>query len=477
MRQIIIDFGTFHLLDWTFSLRIYGYGLMLVLGFLTSIALAQWRARRMGESTEIIAHCGVLCVVGGILGARIAYVIQHWEHFSRSPNVLGDMLDVTSGGLIYYGGVVLAILFVMLYLWHKKAPIRRYLDILAVSVMVGLAFGRAGCLLNGCCYGAQCDAKFPLEMSFPMYSKPLLKVDSSPGPFAANIESPSPVYSAQYEKGRVAPDERLTYLGYNQRLVRLPAGQARPFLLTPSQFHGQLTNDQTVTMYSDKEEARKKFESMAGYSGLLDKVKWGKGLGEKDGFLRGSELWQEALLYDENGDGKLNFDEAWNYLQARRLRLEGRFAASSAPVEENSSLAARRQMNEYLQADLFALAGKEHAHPVKPSQALGIINALLLAVLLAIFFRLRTREGQVFALMLVLYPATRFVEELIRDDNAHNLWDGVLTHNQYTSMILIGIGVILFWVLRRLPPSAGPAFLERLTTVSSMFKDKKPKRI
>src|ERR1035437_9645402 len=99
MRQIIVDFGTLHIGSWSLPLRIYGYGLMLVLGFLLAIALAQWRARRAGENPEILAHVGLLAVVGGILGARLAFVIQDWNKIEHGVNVgfsqhPGDILNV-----------------------------------------------------------------------------------------------------------------------------------------------------------------------------------------------------------------------------------------------------------------------------------------------------------------------------------------------------------------------------------------------
>lgn len=342
MKQIIVDFGTLHLLGGEFPLRIYGYGLMLVLGFLTAIFLAQWRARRNGENPEVYAQVGLLAVIGGILGARLAYVIQHWEQFSESENLLGEMFNVTSGGLIYYGGLVMAALMVVGYLLLKKVPLRRYLDIVSVSIMVGLAFGRAGCLLNGCCYGANTDNHYMLGMTFPMYSQPLWKVDSSPGPFSAGTDAPSPVYSKQYANHEVVPPPEL--------MKTLEDGRTR--LMVPREFQN---------------------------------------------------------------DPKLN-----------------------------------------------AIAQAQHSHVVKPSQAIGIVNALLLAVILALFYRLRRREGQVFALLFILYPITRFFEELIRDDNAHDLAAGIFTHNQYTSMVLLAAGIVLMLVIRKLPASCGPAWKERL---------------
>ena len=173
MRQIVIDFGTLELFGMDIPLRVLGYGLMLVCGFLLAVGLTRWRARRAGEDPDNISRVGIVALVAGVLGARLAYVIENWSHFARSDNVLGDVFNITSGGLIYFGGLILATAAVIVTVIVRRRPVRRYVDIVAVGVMVGLAFGRAGCLLNGCCWGARCRDDWSLSARFPMYSHPL----------------------------------------------------------------------------------------------------------------------------------------------------------------------------------------------------------------------------------------------------------------------------------------------------------------
>ena len=92
---------------------------------------------------------------------------------------------------------------------------------------------------------------------------------------------------------------------------------------------------------------------------------------------------------------------------------------------------------------------------MKPAQLLAIINALVIAAVLWGFHGLRWREGQVFALMLVLYPLTRIVEEAIRDDNAHNFAQLVFTHNQVVSMLIMLLGLSMWLALQRMSAVAG----------------------
>ena len=73
MKQVIVDFGTRHLLGAEIPLRVHGYGLMLVLGFLLGIHLARWRARRAGENPDILK--GAITAVP--VEAVLAEVVRH----------------------------------------------------------------------------------------------------------------------------------------------------------------------------------------------------------------------------------------------------------------------------------------------------------------------------------------------------------------------------------------------------------------
>ncbi len=151
MRQILFRIplpGSEH------ALTIYGYGAMLCIGFLLAILLAARRAKRLGQSPDVIYNVALFCFFGGLIGARLFYVIQYGEHF-RSPL---DFLKIWEGGLTFYGGFLLAIVAAIGYLRFAKQPILYWLDIIAPSVALGEAFGRLGCFLNGCCYGDVCPA-------------------------------------------------------------------------------------------------------------------------------------------------------------------------------------------------------------------------------------------------------------------------------------------------------------------------------
>lgn len=146
-------------------LAIRWYGIFVALGFLGGYILATCRAKKRGVPTEVISDLLFWTMVAGIAGARLFYVIQNWEgQFAGGPWL--EVLRVDHGGLVFYGGFFGAIAAVILLAKIKKLNIWTVGDILAPCVPLGQAFGRVGCLLNGCCYGhphtGGCAMRYPL---------------------------------------------------------------------------------------------------------------------------------------------------------------------------------------------------------------------------------------------------------------------------------------------------------------------------
>jgi phosphatidylglycerol:prolipoprotein diacylglycerol transferase len=169
-------------------LTVKSYGTMMVVGFLAAIFVVGRMAKQAGYKPEYITNTALYSLLVGILGARMFYVFHHSHQFTDN---FFSVFAVWQGGLEFLGGVVLVIVFLVLYLRRKRQPMWEYMDILAVGLMIGLGFGRVGCLLNGCCHGKVTDSvvgiRFPYD-SFAYNSQispdparkrmePLLKID------------------------------------------------------------------------------------------------------------------------------------------------------------------------------------------------------------------------------------------------------------------------------------------------------------
>jgi phosphatidylglycerol:prolipoprotein diacylglycerol transferase len=151
------------------GLPIRGYGVMLLVGGLSGVMLAAHRARQVGLHPDVIYSLAIYLFVAGILGARLFYVIEYWEtRFSRAPLV--EVFKFTEGGLVVYGALIGAAIAFVLFVRRNKLHLLAMADLIAPSLAVGLAFGRIGCLLNGCCYGGLSDE--PWAVRFPIKSPP-----------------------------------------------------------------------------------------------------------------------------------------------------------------------------------------------------------------------------------------------------------------------------------------------------------------
>ncbi len=149
-----------------------GYGLALMIGFLLSIVWAARRAQRSGANPDVVLNCGFIALIGGIVGSRAMYVLHYWDQFNRYDTAFQTfraIIDVRKGGLEVYGGFLLVVAAVIIYLWRGRHSIRWYFDILAPSAALGMAIGRVGCLLNGCCWGGLCT-ELPWGVTFPFGS-------------------------------------------------------------------------------------------------------------------------------------------------------------------------------------------------------------------------------------------------------------------------------------------------------------------
>lgn len=148
------------------SLSVHGYGFMIGVGFLIALLVGEIRARKKGLRDEAVLDIAILASVCGFLGAKVLYIIVSFKDFLQDPlSVIG------SAGFVVYGGIITGALVVMLYCRVKKLDFMEYFDLIMPEIAIAQGFGRIGCFLAGCCYGAKTDAwygvTFPEESLAP----------------------------------------------------------------------------------------------------------------------------------------------------------------------------------------------------------------------------------------------------------------------------------------------------------------------
>ena len=133
-----------------FGKEIYSYGILAALGFLAGILTWLWLARRETRPPGFAADLGFWLMAGGIVGSRLAYVVANWSYYRAAPL---EIVRIDQGGLIFYGGFLLACAALVFFARHHRVPVWHLADFAIPALAIGHALGRLGCFLNGCCYG------------------------------------------------------------------------------------------------------------------------------------------------------------------------------------------------------------------------------------------------------------------------------------------------------------------------------------
>lgn len=188
------------------------YFTLLMVGFTLAILWAHHEGMRRGLEGNAILDLGLLMLACGLIGARALHILadgQFWDyvHLCTDPNQvaglplgrglrcaaddqcltagLGDLCETATGlcrqrqdclrvlkiwygGYAYYGGFLLAVPTGLWFLRKRGLPMWRVADLAGFAIAFGLVFGRMGCFLAGCCFGATTQG--PFGIAFPRYS-------------------------------------------------------------------------------------------------------------------------------------------------------------------------------------------------------------------------------------------------------------------------------------------------------------------
>ncbi|MHC4946562.1 MAG: prolipoprotein diacylglyceryl transferase [Planctomycetota bacterium] len=154
MHPILYDFGFY---------KLHTYGLMLALAFLAALIFCRIEAKRIGAKPALMSDLLLWALGGGILGARLLYMIIHPEEYTG----LLSFFAIWKGGLVYYGGFIGGVLGSYIFARRNKIHFMDLCDLATPSLMLGQAIGRWGCFMAGCCYGREVGPDFPLGVAFP----------------------------------------------------------------------------------------------------------------------------------------------------------------------------------------------------------------------------------------------------------------------------------------------------------------------
>lgn len=137
-----------------FDFDIAYYGIAIGIGMLLGIMIASWQAKRIGINPEHVMDVAMYGIVFGIIGARAYYVAFSWEMYKGD---LKSILNLRQGGLAIYGGVIAAIITVIVFAKIKKISATQLFDTVGVGLVTGQAIGRWGNFFNREAFGEYTD--------------------------------------------------------------------------------------------------------------------------------------------------------------------------------------------------------------------------------------------------------------------------------------------------------------------------------
>lgn len=152
-----------------FGRQIPFYGLLGVIGVLLGIVYLAFACKKLNKSFDDSVYIYVWACLAAMLGAKILYIIIEFGNIldliRQYPDKLWNIISIyISGGFVFYGGLIGAILGVFLASKYFKVPVFEQFNLMAPVIPLVHGFGRIGCHIVGCCYGMEYDG--PLSICY-----------------------------------------------------------------------------------------------------------------------------------------------------------------------------------------------------------------------------------------------------------------------------------------------------------------------
>ena len=437
------------------GLPIRSYGMMMLLAVVSGTALAAWRARRAGIDSEAIYVLAFWAFVPGIVGARAFYVIEYWNqtywpvYQSRGLQaLLASLVNVAEGGLVVYGALFGGAVGVVAFVRRYRLPLLVLGDLVAPSLLLGLALGRAGCLLNGCCFGGPTD--YPWAVTFPFSSPPHthqaqrgdlplhgLRIDAGPDhrPEIGEVVPGSPA-----EKAGLAAGDRVRQVSgvavdsvAGARWALLEAHKMNVLLKSGDDQYTywsiELPGDPAAPIYADRN----------GRVALFGMV-----------VAEGPDRRLAVAAVDRlTPAAKQGIAPGWQVVavSGRPVHTLDHFRARLDEFHREPWLEVRAAGNKVARWPLARPPAR--SLPIHPTQLYSALNAVFLCLLLLAYEPFRRRDGELIALGLTLYPVTRYLIENIRVDEPPVFGTGLSISQNVSLLMLLAVAGLWYYVLRQ----------------------------
>lgn len=163
IRFVHLGLGIEHLRNSisVFGFRIAFYGIIIGIGMLAGIWIAQSDARRRGQDPELYLDFALYGIIFSIIGARTYYVIFDWDNYK---NDLIQIFNLRAGGLAIYGGVIAGVLTLLVFTRVKKLSFFSMADTGVLGLITGQIIGRWGNFFNCEAFGGYTDSLLAMRI-------------------------------------------------------------------------------------------------------------------------------------------------------------------------------------------------------------------------------------------------------------------------------------------------------------------------
>lgn len=143
---------------------VYAYGFFIAIGFVVGFILAIRSARKNGIPFNRVVDLFFYTLLSSIIGSRLLHVLTNFTVFYHDPL---KIFNIQEGGLVFYGGLLLAGAVAVAYMKWNRLPVWKMADVFSPLIALGLFFGRIGCFFAGCCYGRETDLPWGIAFRNP----------------------------------------------------------------------------------------------------------------------------------------------------------------------------------------------------------------------------------------------------------------------------------------------------------------------
>lgn len=145
---------------------VYWYGILIAIGVALALTYAMSKARKSGVHPDRFIDVIMGGFVGGIIGARLYYVVFEWDYYKEN---LGEIYKIWNGGLGIYGGLIGALLVAFLMCKWRKVKVLPVFDLASMGFLIGQSIGRWGNFFNIEAFGSNTNLPWGMTSDKIMY--------------------------------------------------------------------------------------------------------------------------------------------------------------------------------------------------------------------------------------------------------------------------------------------------------------------